>query len=215
MNETTVLEVFSDYIWPWCYFITGRIERLKRNYHVDIRWIAFPLHPEIPEDGLDIEKLLAGRHVDIDRMLAHFKEAARKEGLPMVTRKQTYNSRLAQELGKWAEAQGKGNQFHNAVFRSYFVDGKNIGNISELVSVAESVGLSIKEAQKVLETGAFKEAVDLDWSLSRTADITAVPTFIMNRQILVGAQPYEALEGLMEVNNVRKCSWNFLICVVF
>ena len=60
------------------------------------------------------------------------------------------------------------------------------------------------QAAEVLRTRAFKPAVDSDWALSREKSITAVPTLAMNQHRVVGAQPYEALQELMEVNGVRK-----------
>ncbi len=80
--------------------------------------------------------------------------------LPFGDRKMTYNSRLAQELGKWAESKDKGHEFHNASFRAYFVDGKNIGKVDVLVEVAESVDLSGKDALKVLQERTYRKAVD-------------------------------------------------------
>jgi predicted DsbA family dithiol-disulfide isomerase len=135
---------------------------------------------------------------------ARLKKVADELGLPLGKREKTYNSRLAQELGKWAESQGKGDEYHNAVFLSYFVDGKNIGKLPELVDLAKSVNLPGKEAQKVLETRAFKEAVDLDWSRSHKMGVTGVPTFLINQRTVVGAQPYEVLKQLMDAGNVKK-----------
>lgn len=177
---------------------------MRKDYEIEIRWTAFPLHPNTPEEGLALEKLFADRSVDINQMMARLKQVANEVGLPLGERKKAYNSRLAQELGKWAESKGKGDEFHNAVFRAYFVDGKNIGNIPELVDLAKSVDLHGKEAQKVLETRAFKEAVDLDWSRAYAMGVTAVPTFVINNRAAVGAQPYEVLEELMKVNDVKK-----------
>jgi predicted DsbA family dithiol-disulfide isomerase len=117
------LQVFSDYIWPWCYFSTGRIEKLKENFEIEVQWRAFPLHPETPEGGLTLEELFAGRDIDIPSAMARLKKVARELDLPWGERKKTYNSRLAQELGKWAETKGKGDEYHDAVFRAYFVDG--------------------------------------------------------------------------------------------
>ena len=62
----------------------------------------------------------------------------------------TYNSRLAQELAKWAESKGKGDEFHRAVFEAYFVETKNIGKIDELALLAQSLGLPEEEARQVL-----------------------------------------------------------------
>ena len=43
------IEVFSDYIRPWCYFSRVGIGKLKNRYELEVRWSAFPLHPETPE----------------------------------------------------------------------------------------------------------------------------------------------------------------------
>jgi predicted DsbA family dithiol-disulfide isomerase len=32
MAESVVLEIFSDYVSPWCYFITGRIDKLQQEF---------------------------------------------------------------------------------------------------------------------------------------------------------------------------------------
>ena len=50
-----------------------------------------------------------------------------KSALPFGKREKTYNTRLAQELGKWAGQKGKGTLFHDAMFRAFFVEGMNIG----------------------------------------------------------------------------------------
>jgi predicted DsbA family dithiol-disulfide isomerase len=118
-------------------------------------------------------------------------------GLPFGERKMTYNSRLAQELAKWAESQGKGDEFHDAVFRAYFVDGKNIASADVLAGLAHSLGLSEKAAREVLQTRAFREAVDADWALAGSMGISAVPTFVLDHQTAVGAQPYEVLEKFL------------------
>jgi predicted DsbA family dithiol-disulfide isomerase len=139
-------------------------------------------------------------------MRLNMKRVAEMEGLPLGERNMTYNSRLAQELGKWAESMGKGDEFHNRAFRAYFAEGKNIGNISELVSLAGQIGLSEKEAAEVLETRSFRDAVDRDWEHSRRMGVTGVPTFTMDSQAVVGAQPYEALEQFMKDREVRERS---------
>jgi predicted DsbA family dithiol-disulfide isomerase len=137
-------------------------------------------------------------------MIRHMKQTAESFGLPFGDRTMTYNSRLAQELGLWAEDQNKGDQFHMAAFKAYFSDGKNIADPSELIRLAESVELNKDEASQVLEKRSYQRQVDLDWEYSHQNAINAVPTFMMNRQKLVGAQNYEALTGLVEGSGVTK-----------
>ena len=115
--------------------------------------------------------------------------------LPFGDRQWTYNSRRAQELGKWAEQQGKGDAYHNAVFRAYFAEGHNLYDMDTLVNIASSVGLDDAVARQVLDANDFKAAVDRDWARAARSGIKAVPTFVANRQLLVGAQPYHVLKS--------------------
>jgi predicted DsbA family dithiol-disulfide isomerase len=176
---------------------------LHRVYEINIRWTAFPLHPETPEEGQSLEQLFAGR-LDLDQVKARLQQAARDAGLPLGDRQMTYNSRLAQELGKWAESKGKGDEFHHRAFKAYFVDGINIGKISELSSMAGEIGLSEDEAREVLQTRMFQVAVNSDWRRSLQKGIQAVPTFVLGERILVGAQPYEKLAAFVEAGGVEK-----------
>ena len=164
----------------------------------------FPLHPDTPEDGLALETLFAGRGVDIDAMYQRMKGLMDAEGLAYGQRTHTYNSRLAQELGKWADGQPQGEAFHDAMYQAYFVDAKNIADTAVLIEAAESVGLSGADAADVLSSGSFKDAVDADWDKSRQYGITGVPTFVAGRQGVSGAQPYETLERLLVQNNAGR-----------
>jgi predicted DsbA family dithiol-disulfide isomerase len=159
--------------------------------------VAFPLHPETPEQGRSLEDLFAGRGIDIPAMLAHLTSTASGLGLAFGKRTMTFNSRRAQELGKWAEQQGCGEAFHKAVFRAYFAAGRNIALPEELRTIAEEAGLDADRAMQVLAEEAFRDAVDQDWNHSRVSGVTAVPTFRMHGQTLVGAQPYAALEAMV------------------
>ncbi len=151
-----------------------------------------------------MEELFAGRNIDIPSAMARLKKVAKELDLPWGERKKTYNSRLAQELGKWAETQGKGDEYHDAVFRTYFVDGKNIAKTDVLMGLVKAVGLPENEAGEALQMRVFKEAVDSDWDLAHRMGISAVPTFVLNQQTLVGAQPYEVLEQFLRENGVKR-----------
>jgi len=166
----------------------------------------FPLHPDTPEEGLLIEQLFAGYPIHLERMRTSLRETAADLGLPFGERDKTYNSRLAQELGCWAGSKDMGDTFHKAVFEAYFAEGKNIAQIDVLVAVAAAVGLPREEAETVLTARAFKSSVDVDWALSRTKGITAVPTCVVHEDVLVGAQPYGEMRRFVEANGVKKRS---------
>ena len=162
-----------------------------------IEWVHFPLHPETPAEGRALADLFAGRNLDLRSMHAQMKARMTAEGLPYGERTMTYNSRLAQELGKWADTQPGGEAIHDALFRAYFVEALDISQPAVLLDIAERAGLSRDGAREVLEQRTFKAAIDEDWALSRQYGITGVPTFVAGRFGVVGAQPYEALEALV------------------
>ena len=181
-----------------------RIDRLKKEYEIETKWAAFPLHPETPEEGLTLAELFAGRSADVQGILMRLKRVAGELGLPLADRTKTYNSRLAQELAKWAESEGKGDEFHDAIFRAYFVEAKNIANADSLADLCENIGLPGDEAWRVVRDRTFREEVDADWKRSRDLGITAVPTIIMGFQGIVGFQPYDVLEQFLKSAGVEK-----------
>jgi predicted DsbA family dithiol-disulfide isomerase len=161
-----------------------------------VRWTAFPLHPETPDEGRTLEEMFAGRGLDIPAMLARLKYTAAGLGLPFTERSMTFNSRSAQELGKWAEAMGAGDRFHRLVFEAYFAHGRNIAQWAVLADIVTAAGLDPETAEQVLQQRGYSEAVGADWRRCRALGISAVPTFHMGGRLLVGAQPYEAIYNL-------------------
>ena len=140
-----------------------------------VEWVHFPLHPDTPAQGRALADLFAGRSAEQRKaMHAQMKARMDAEGLPYGERTMTYNSRLAQELGKWADTQPGGEAMHDALFRAYFVEARDISRPEVLLEIAEQVGLS------------------------REYGITGVPTFVAGRYGVVGAQSYETLEALVQ-----------------
>jgi predicted DsbA family dithiol-disulfide isomerase len=169
-----------------------------------VKWTAFPLHPDTPEAGLTLEEMFEKDACKIPKMKGRWGQAAEKAGLPFSDRTHTYNSRLAQELGKWAETRGSGNKFHAAVYRAYFVDGKNIAKIDVLMKLTESLGLSVDQAKTVLQTHTFSQAVDADWTRSAEMAIELVPTCVFNGKPLENPQEYDLLAQFLIENNVSR-----------
>jgi predicted DsbA family dithiol-disulfide isomerase len=137
-------------------------------------------------------------------MMAQLIQTARDLDLPFGKREKTFNSRLAQELGKFAEQEGRGDDFHHSVFRAYFADGLNIGLASTLADISANVGLDAGSVQEVLEKRLFKEAVDKDWTRSYQMGVTAVPTFMLDGMALAGAQPYGKLVQMMDQHGIKR-----------
>ncbi len=174
-----------------------RTDRLRQEFDLQIEWSAYPLHPEVPDAGMSLYDLFYGR-IDVDSVIARLEGIAAELELPFGTRTMTYNSRKAQELGKWAEEMGSGEPFHMAVYHAYFADGKNIEQIDVLTAIAAAVGLNPDEAKQVIESGRYADKVDADWAKASELGVTAVPTSLYREKALVGFQDYAAFQQLIK-----------------
>jgi len=184
-----------------------RIEKLRQTYDIEPVLVHFPLHPDTPQEGRSMAEFYKSRNIDPEAAYARMKALMDEEGLPYGRRTHSYNSRLAQELGKWADTQSGGDKLHDALYRAYFVDARNIGDVDVLMDVVQSVGLPVDEARAVVSDRLFKDAVDTDWQKSAQYGVTGVPTFVAGRHGVVGAQPYETLEKLVQqVGAVRRAA---------
>ena len=183
-----------------------RIEKLRETYDIEPVLVHFPLHPDTPVEGREMAGFYAQRGLDPEAMYQRMKTLMDAEGLPYGRRTHTYNSRLAQELGKWADTQPGGGAIHDKLYRAYFVDARNIGDPDILVEIAESVGLDGKEARRIIDERVFKDEIDADWQKSASYGVTGVPTFVAARYGVIGAQPYEALAQLVEKAGAPKRS---------
>jgi predicted DsbA family dithiol-disulfide isomerase len=104
-----------------------------------------------------------------------------REGLPYNTeRNMSYNSRLAQELAKWAETKGKAEEVTNALFRAYFVDVKNIGKADVLSkSPPEENDLLADVYRRTAQPQVQNAAADDDWrNCAAIGQPPSKPTFL-------------------------------------
>ena len=165
-----------------------------------MRWTNFPLHPETPDSGIPLEELFQGRGYDIEEMKQRMSGLMAEENLPYGNRSYTYNSRFAQELAKWGESFPEGEALNLKLFEAYFSEGRNLAEPVVLLEVAEAAGLDRDAAEEMIRKRSFRDAVDADWKRAHELGVTGVPTFVSGNRGLVGAQPYEALVQLIQLD---------------
>jgi predicted DsbA family dithiol-disulfide isomerase len=85
-----------------------------------------------------------------------------------------------------------------AIFRAYFIEGRDIGSARVLSEIGEAVGLDGVEEYLTGEEGL--EEVRAEDSLARRQGINGVPCFIFNyRFLLSGAQEPESFFQLFDL----------------
>ena len=160
---------------------------MKEEFPINDEWVSFEIHPETPPNGV----LLSERFPQavLDRMYQNIRAAGASLGIHFGDRARLSNSRLALEASEYARDRGQYHSFHSKVFRAYFTDARDIGNLDVLLDLARAEGLDTEELKTALENGLYTSRLDKGHAEARQLGITAVPTFLVDGgERIIGAQ---------------------------
>ncbi len=188
--------VYSDYICPFCFIGKERAERLEREFGVDVEWKGFEIHPETPAAGSDLASL-GFDETTATAMRSRVLELSEEAGLELNLPSRISNSRLALQIAEFAKEKGKFKEYHEAVFRAYWQEAKDIGRREQLFSLAAQAGLDLEELEAYLESGKAAGKLNQHLQEVREYGISGVPTFVIGDKMIVGAQPYKVLEKVL------------------
>ena len=108
-------------------------------------------------------------------------------------------SRMAHEAAKWATTMNHFDDYNEAVFRSFFERGENIGEADVLVRLAKELNLKGEGLRRALTRHEFEAKVLTDERDAAILGVNAVPAFVANRRAaLSGVQSVEALQALIK-----------------
>ncbi len=203
------VEIWSDVVCPWCYIGKRRFEAALAQFeHADevtVTWRSFELDPQAPaETARERAQRLADKYgVTLDRareMEHNVTAVAAAEGLDYhLDIARSANTFDAHRLIHLAAEPDLGEAMKERLLRAYFTEGRLISDHGTLVELAGDVGLDPAEAQAMLESDRFADAVREDELTAQRFGFTGVPTFVVDRAIAVsGAQPPEVLLQLLE-----------------
>ncbi len=196
------VDIVSDVVCPWCIigykqFLKG-LAQMPGRFDVEIRWRPFELNPGMPSEGQELREHLAQKYgpaaVSGGSGRARLIDLGDKLGFRFdyFDGMRMYNTFLAHQLLHWAGLEGRQTQLKLALFEAFFSRRENVGDASQLVAVAERVGLAGAEARAVLSDGRYAELVREEQSDWLEREVHAVPTFFFNGKYQVpGAQEAE------------------------
>ncbi len=194
---TPKLEIFVDFVCPWCYLAYGAVTKVQAETSVDVTWSPFPLHPSTPPEGLLLTELLRG--MDLEAAHRRINQLLDELGLEHGERDRTFNTRLAQELLLWAKTQEGGEAaLVPVLYRAYFVHNRNLAEESVLLDAVEEAKLDVHGARKVLRERSFSAALDQEWQRARAYQISGVPAFIAGGYQMTGFQPPKELRRFLD-----------------
>ncbi|MGK7865888.1 DsbA family oxidoreductase [Falsiroseomonas sp. E2-1-a20] len=194
------LDIVSDAICPWCWIGKRNMEAALADLATDglrfaIRWRPFQLNPDMPEEGVERATYRArkfgsearGRELD-----ANVAEAGRAAGLEFRHDRmlRTPSTVRAHRVIRMAEAAGVQDAVVEALFRGYFQEGQDIGDILVLATLADGAGLDSVAVTTMLRGEEHLAEVLAEDAAARQGGISGVPSFLMDRHLLFsGAMP--------------------------
>lgn len=190
------IDIYSDIVCPWCYIGKRRLERalasVGRNVHVT--WRPFQLNPTMPLDGMDRTTYLEAKFGSLEafgRMEEQLLVAGTDEEIPFAFEKiqRTPNTFAAHRLVWYSAQQGRQDDVVEALFRVYFLEGKDIGDLKTLAHVAVEAGLDRTETEEFLAGEKGATEVKGEEAVGRRLGIRGVPYFVFNGTVSIsGAQ---------------------------
>ncbi|NMH70171.1 DsbA family oxidoreductase [Bacillus sp. RO3] len=204
------IEVWSDYVCPFCYIGKRRLEEALEQFHqrdqVEIEFRSFELDPSAPVDtDMSIQELLSKKYrtslEQAQNMTDSMTQQAAAVGLDFrFDTSIPTNTFDSHRLTKYAETKGKGEKLTELLLHAHFTLSKHIGDKETLVEIAKQAGLDGEESKAVLEGSDFSQDVRSDEEEARQIGVQGVPFFVINRKYAIsGAQPKDVF-----LNSIQK-----------
>lgn len=202
------IEIFSDAICPWCFIGKRRLEHalqsLDPGVHPQIAWRAFELNPAMPKDGTARKAYRIRKFGSLEKSQALESQVARageEQGIAFNfdAIERTPNTVLAHQLISFAGEHNLQDSVVERIFRAYFLEGQNIGDVDVLTGIATAAGIDREIANDVLRNDRALDSVRSDEERARRLGISGVPFFVVNERYGVsGAQPPDALTAVFQ-----------------
>ncbi|MFC5447925.1 DsbA family oxidoreductase [Paenibacillus aestuarii] len=205
-----MIEIFQDVVCPWCRIGKANLMAALAQFTdepVEVHYRAFQLDPTTPVEGLQFREMMRSKmHASDDQLSGMFgqvTQAGQAAGLHFDFSKVEYmpNTLRAHQLIAIAPEASK-QRLVDALFKAYFEDGLDVGNVEVLLDIAESQGMDRAKTAASLQAKEGLEQVEDDLEFARGAGVSGVPFFVVNRKYaLTGAQPPATfLQALQQIS---------------
>lgn len=203
------VNIWSDVRCPFCYIGKRKfemaLEKFPHKDEVKVIWKSFELDPNLKTNteisALDYFSQVKGipKHQAVE-MQQHVADVAKEVGLNFNSQKTVVaNSFNAHRLIQLAKTKGLGNEIEEALFKDYFIEGKNIDDNEVLSATGVSIGLDESAVTDMFTSDDFTKEVRKDETEAQTLGINGVPFFVLNNKYAVsGAQSPETFLAALE-----------------
>ena len=204
VKDPVSIEIYSDVVCPWCFIGKRRVEqaleRIREQYAATMPvWRAFQLNPDLPAEGVARKEYVEQKFGGAQRakeIYARVAGAGASVDIPFEFERiaRQPNTINAHRLIRFAGAHDAQNAVVEELFRAFFLEGRDMGDVETLVDIAASAGMNRDVVQQYLQSSQGAEEVRSEDALARQLGITGVPFFVFGGKYAVsGAQEADML----------------------
>lgn len=203
---TTVIDYYTDVLCVWAWIAQPRLEKLQQqwNKQVEVRH----RYVDIFGNSHDKIKQRWGQHDGFDKFSAHVLDSVTPfDDTPVhpdIWTRVRPNSSMPAHLFLKAIGIVAGDEMVQTmaglVRRAFFVDGRDISQLSLLFDLAREQNMDAKELERCLMDGQAMAGLSTDQHNARELGVKGSPTWVLNegRQILYGNVGYRILNANIE-----------------
>jgi len=194
------IEVFSDFICPFCYIGIEVIRRLRPEFDFELEWRGFQIHPDWPAEGMPAARFYGGSDGQAGRssLWTRVQALADRYGVEMGPPSVVTNSRLALIAAEFAQETGRLEVFEKRVFRAYFGEGENIGQPAVLSRLAAESGIDPAQMEDAFKSPRYDLRLKNNALVANRRGVSGVPTFFFGEFPVVGAQSPDVMRRVLE-----------------
>ncbi|MBW4560933.1 MAG: DsbA family oxidoreductase [Mojavia pulchra JT2-VF2] len=188
-----LIDIFHDTVCPWCRIGKKHLFDALAQWQeeaINIRWHPFLLDDSVPASGYEFRNFMQARkgfgEAELQRLFNYTRLKGEAAGVKLDFDKihLAVNTKLSHRLIEIAPENLK-NDVVEAIYKAYFEEGKNIGDIEVLVAIGIAHQMDATELRQQLNDNVALNAVVTESKFARTDGITSVPFFIINNKVKI------------------------------
>jgi len=107
-------------------------------------------------------------------------------------------SQSAAEASECAADQDAFWEYHDLLFDSQSGENRGAFNTENLKAFAEQLNLDTGQFNECLDSGKYTTLVQNETTAARQLGVQSTPAFVINGQAVIGAQPFEVFQQVIE-----------------
>lgn len=198
MTEASAISFYFDFTSPYSYLASERIDELAAKYDRRVKWRPVMLGAAFKASGMPLLVTipLKGEYSKRD-----FDRSARFMGIPYsFPPKFPVSSLVAARAYYWLHGQdcAKAREFARAVFRAYWIDGRDISETAVVLAIAGDQGLEVGACETAIGTQEIKDRVKNETDAAIAQGMFGAPYFMVDGEPFWGADRLPQIEKWLQ-----------------